>query len=723
MDAMGERSFGGYVYQQRLSVGVFGEVFRALSGAGKEARVVHVDPRLAAEAPFLRALVQYGRDMPVLDHPRVVGLRQVGRRGEQVVVLTDAVTGPVVLEDLLGRGSAPAPLPDDVAMALGCGVVEGLAHAHSLAALHGAVHPRSVLIDFHGGVKLADFGLGWAVTEASRGGARVAGLADIVRGLGDTIAPEVRRGGAITPASDVFSAGMLLERLLTSSRSASGAALTPAIGRIIARARSVEPAARPVNGTELEELLEEAIVADGRRVAPPDEVARFVTERLAAVDEHLDAATEDLVALLANEPDPPPLGKPPAAGPTGGSRPGQPRRRGLTDALADLDDDTGTGAGTGTGTGTGIVTGAGTDTGATHLEADLTEVDDDGRMLGVSPDPISEILKMEDLGEPRRGPGAAHPPAASSLLGGREDETPLPPPAPDRPGSVTRSLEALKAEDEAIRRRARSVPAAAIDPLALDPDLGALTRRKKGHPLLWLAVTVFFLAGLGALLYTQTDLFDPGRRADAARQEKEARDEALARHRAAQPVPVDLTINASEPDAAVWLLLGRTPLDSLPLSSAMVHELRVEHEGYQAVDLRVTGYEWKGDEKTRHAQVSATLTAGHSTLPPFPPAPASPPPPGPPGRGVLHVTSTPSGAEVWLLIGFGPRATITGLEAGRAYEVKVLKDGFLPGLAAVKADDWYLSGRSGPVKDSIERDVHMDPIHADHKGKSRRHHR
>ena len=100
-----------------------------------------------------------------------------------------------------------------------------------------------------------------------------------------------------------------------------------------------------------------------------------MTERLAAVDEHLDAATEDLVALLGSELAPPPgqaqppgepapLDRPPAPGPPGG-----PRRRGLTDALADLDAD-------------GEPTGAGTVTGSTHLEADSTEVYDDGRMLG-----------------------------------------------------------------------------------------------------------------------------------------------------------------------------------------------------------------------------------------------------------------------------------------------------------------------------------------------------
>jgi len=233
-------------------------------------------------------------------------------------------------------------------------------------------------------------------------------------------------------------------------------------------------------------------------------------------------------------------------------------------------------------------------------------------------------------------------------------------------------------------------------------------RPRRKRILFWLALTVFALSALGAFLYTQTDLFDPGRRAAEDRAAEQADEDALAAHQAAQVKPVDLTITSAEPEAAVWLLLGRTPFESMSLSSGMVHELRFEHEGYLPLDLRVTGYEWKGEEKqARRAEVNATLVAGEpkGPVPAFGPEPASPPPPGPAGRGVLAVKSTPAGAQVWLLIGFTPRATITGLPAGRDLEVKVLKNGFLPGFAAIKGEEWYLSGSGGPVQPAMQRDV------------------
>ena len=768
---MGERSFAGYAYHQRLAAGPFGDVFRALGGSGQEARIVHVEQRLADLPAFTTALLRFGREMSALDHPRVVAIRHVGNSGSDVAVLTDSVSGPIGVDDIQAR--AGVPLPHDVAMAIGLGAIEGLSHAHSLGVVHGAIHPRSVLIDFHGGVKLADFGLAWALAAAAVAGKNPTLLA----GLRGFVAPELALGHPPTERSDVFGAGALLHCLWT-GQPPTGAAIAsltgdapPRLVRLLERTLAVDPLARPVNGTEVEEMLEEAITSSGIRVAPPDEVAELVSRLLAEPRARRDstdlgAATSDLIAEL-EEPEPARravsdvIAGLEAEARGGGTRKFHPgirvtpapvlrRARGGLEPASDYD--------------SGAVTAFQGDPGGAEVsqvtqigEHEHTDVDAQSMLLGADPDPISAILKLPDSGRVAGGPPAL------------EDSTPLPTPAPEQPGTVTRHLEELEREQEAEgersrargRRKQRFGRSDAVDQLAETLPIGANVkdlptpvppaqppsgtfpgpapapprrpstvggaavrhpselsgipgpyddwgRPRRKRVLFWLALTVFAAAGLAAFLYTQTDLFDPGRRAADERQAARADEEALAAHAAAQVQPVDLTITSAEADAAVWLLLGRTPFESMSLSSGMVHELRFEHEGYLPLDLRVTGYEWKGEDKqARRAEVSATLVAGEpkGPVPAVGPEPASPPPPGPSGRGVLAVKSTPAGAQVWLLIGFTPRATITGLPAGRDVEVKVLKDGFLPGFAAVKGDEWYLSGRGGPVQPSIQRDV------------------
>jgi hypothetical protein len=758
---VGGRSFAGYAYHQRLAAGPFGDVFRALGGSGQEARIVHVEQRLADLAAFTTALLRFGREMSALDHPRVVALRHVGNSGADIAVLTDAVAGPVAVDAIQAR--ATAPLPHDVAMAIGLGAVEGLSHAHSLGVVHGAVHPRSVLVDFHGGIKLADFGLGWALVAA----AGVSKNLSLLAGLRGFLAPEVALGETPTAQSDVYGAGALLHCLWTGEPPAGAPRADdapPALMHLFERALAVDPMARPINGTELEELTEEVITSTGIRVAPPDEVARYVSRILAEQRARRDStdglgdATSDLIAEL-EAPDPVRLAvsdviagleaESDARGGTARFRPGirvtpapvlVPRAsRSGEYAPFGYDSDS-------------LPALEGESSQVTQV-GEHTEVDAQSMMLGADPDPISAILKLPDSGRIAPAPQD-------------EDSTPLPQPLPDQPGTITRHLDALEAEQQAERVRGGKkqkfgksdavdslaetlpiganlgtfptpVPAAAptgggtfpgpAPPpprrhstrngarerspsdvgMAFDPYEQHLRPRRR-RVFIWIALTVFAASALAAILYTQTDLFDPGRRAAEERAAERADEEALARHVAAQAVPVDLTITSPEPDAAVWLLLGRTPFESMSLSSAMVHELRFEREGFLPLDLRVTGYEWKGDDReARRAEVSATLKAGDpkGPVPAVGPEPASPPPPGPPGRGVLAVTSTPPGAQVWLLIGFTPRATVTGLPAGRDVEVKVLKDGFLPGFTSVKAEEWYLSGQSGPVQPAIQREV------------------
>jgi hypothetical protein len=649
-----ERSFGGYAYQQRLGAGVFGEVYRALSGAGLEARIIHVAPHLATLPTFARALVRFGEETAPIEHPRVVGVRQVGRSGEQMVVVTDPVSEPVPLRELCGRDAEP--LPTDIALAIGLGAIEGLARAHALGIVHGAVHPRSVLIDFHGGVKLADFGLAWALVETAASSEDTG----LLLGLRGYVAPELALGHPASVASDVYAAGALLFGLLHGEPPPGELAGPPRVKQVIGRALATDPGARLVDAAELEQLLQGAIAVDGCEVALPAEVARFVTERLAA-DEALHAATDDLVAGL--DPVAPEHGH---AGQASSAWTGR-----VTDLLAQLEAEAPGEADDGPG--------------------EMTEVDPHAREEPDTTD-LLQLGHADTVVAPTTGMRRSRPMSPP----GPDESTPLPAPSPPRPGSVTRHLGALE-QEEPTRRR---------EPIDLDPDVAALAPRR--GRLFWIGLSAFAAAGLAAILYTQTDLFDPGRKRDAERAAEAEEQAALARHEAEQPLAAELTVTTGEPDAAVWLLLGRTPLESMPLSAAMVHELRVEHEGYQPVDLRVTGYQWKDVGGQLRADLQAELVQGVAkSLPAYPPTPAgaAEPPAGPRGRGVVRVETRPIGAQVWLLIGFTPRTAITGLQAGRDYEVKVLKDGFLPGFAAVRADDWYLSGPGGPVLTSLTREV------------------
>src|SRR4051812_18467219 len=89
-------------------------------------------------------------------HPHVVAIYTTGRTasGEPFIVTEYADRGS--LGDVVaGQGA----LPLGEAVAVGVGMVDGLAAAHAVGVVHGDVKPGNVLLTSTGGVKLADFGI------------------------------------------------------------------------------------------------------------------------------------------------------------------------------------------------------------------------------------------------------------------------------------------------------------------------------------------------------------------------------------------------------------------------------------------------------------------------------------------------------------------------------------------------------------------------------------
>lgn len=206
-------------------------------------------------------------------------------------------------------------------------------------------------------------------------------------------------------------------------------------------------------------------------------------------------------------------------------------------------------------------------------------------------------------------------------------------------------------------------------------------------------------------------------------EDQQKHDEEEKKAIAELPDPGSITVTSTPSQAGVWLKIGRTPADSIPLSSAMMHELRVEGvDGYQAVDTQVLPINWTGDKDKRKATVLVALKPITKNakgkleairLPPMPPKP--PDATGfTPGRGVIHVESTPPGAEVWMFIGMTDQVELSGIQAGQAYELRVLADGFLPGYISVTPDEWRDGGDANtPInvaKKKLVLEKHVDLV-------------
>jgi hypothetical protein len=317
----------------------------------------------------------------------------------------------------------------------------------------------------------------------------------------------------------------------------------------------------------------------------------------------------------------------------------------------------------------------------THTDADI---DEESRL------PTASFKAVEELG--RGLPPVAELGARSAAE--RDPPVAVRPSAPARPSidAATSARGALHAVAERPTEPPAKRPRLTTEPVAVTV--------KHGGGVIWLLTAVVAIAGSVVVLATQTDLFFSDRRAANARA---AEAELVRRQREAEAAAVkagDLAIDSEPAGAAVWLFIGRTPVVSTELSASVVHQIRVEHEGYAPHDVDVVAALWTGPDGARTATVKVELEPGAAARGAAPPAPAAETT-GLSGRGGIAIDSSPPGAAAYLLIGFTPDVVFRGVEVGKAYELKVVREGYAPGYVVVREGDWWEPG--GGLMRRLER--------------------
>ena len=195
---------GRYRITRRIGTGGMATVYEGedtLLGRPIAVKILH--SRHAEDAAVVAQFETEARALAALKHPGIVEVYDLGTDNGAKFIVMELVPGQP-LKDLLGRG----PLTAEQTIDIGVQMAKALESAHAAGVIHRDVKSQNIIVGPSGGAKLVDFGI--ATAEAGPGGDE-----DEVLGTVHYVAPERARGEPATPATDIYSLGIVLYEMAT----------------------------------------------------------------------------------------------------------------------------------------------------------------------------------------------------------------------------------------------------------------------------------------------------------------------------------------------------------------------------------------------------------------------------------------------------------------------------------------------------------------------------
>lgn len=240
---------------------------------GRKFYCFRLRPTLSAD-PEARAKIA-GSLVPFqgLSHPALA--RFYGTRGEEeLLALYEYCEGEFLSDTLALKGR----LPLNEALEIAIKVSEALAELHRAGLVNGSLSPDEILLLRGGGVKVLGMGLSQALYS----------LGAPYRIWLDPLwaAPEMHRGRSLSPAADVYSIGLILQRMIAGPYPAAErpTPLSPRLEEILRICLSHEPHSRYRNAHQVRMLLMDELKARGKEPeAVEEEMFDWVALLLGAI--------------------------------------------------------------------------------------------------------------------------------------------------------------------------------------------------------------------------------------------------------------------------------------------------------------------------------------------------------------------------------------------------------------------------------------------------------
>jgi serine/threonine protein kinase/Tol biopolymer transport system component len=227
---------GSHEIIELLGKGGMGEVYRARDLKLKREVAIKILPEeFSRDADRVSRFQREAEVLASLNHPNIAAIHHLEETNGTRYLVLELVEGET-LADRIARG----PVPVEEALLIAKQICDAVQAAHDRGVIHRDLKPANIKLAPGGKVKVLDFGLAKALTEASgvttvsNSPTLVSGsMGGVIIGTAAYMSPEQARGTQLDARTDIWSFGCILYELLTAKAVFTGATVTDIIAKVI----------------------------------------------------------------------------------------------------------------------------------------------------------------------------------------------------------------------------------------------------------------------------------------------------------------------------------------------------------------------------------------------------------------------------------------------------------------------------------------------------------
>lgn len=272
-----------YQLQEVLGSGGMANVYRARDVVlDRPVAIKVLRKEYSTNENFQKQFWLEARSAANLSHPNIVTVHDFGSADDLLYIVMEHISGKDLKQLVRDRGR----FPYEQGIPLIIQACAGVGYAHRAGLVHCDIKPHNMLVSKDMRLKVTDFGIARALATIKPGERN-----DIVWGSPLYFAPEQASGEAPTPASDVYSLGVVLYEILTGTPPFTASTadelarlhisarplpiseyvpdIPPSLEEIVMKVLSKEPAARYRTADQLGRVLQKFGTAPAPAIVKP----------------------------------------------------------------------------------------------------------------------------------------------------------------------------------------------------------------------------------------------------------------------------------------------------------------------------------------------------------------------------------------------------------------------------------------------------------------------